>query len=278
MGSRIAILDIVELIIKLRSKIEKNKELLQNNETLTRYALIDPLLRTLGWDTEDPEQVVPEFSIESWKVDYALKVNGKAVIIIEAKPLGTPLDKKKVVNQVLTYANAGGIPYAIVTNGDKWEIYEIFKPAGLRERLIASWEITKDSPQEIALKALSIANLGGVEALGKPGHRPILIPEEKTETKTMEGPVTRKLARKLVLQILSETSKPMGRKEICEEVEKRVELTEHDLEKGKSGKMRWETIVRGTISDLFKKGLITRVGENAYVITDKGRELLKELV
>jgi len=74
-GSRVALLDIVELVNKLRSKIEKHGDLLQNNETLTRYALIDPLLRALGWDTEDPEQVVPEFTTEAGRPDYALKIN-----------------------------------------------------------------------------------------------------------------------------------------------------------------------------------------------------------
>ena len=31
------------------------------SEMQTRYALIDPLLRELGWDTENPALVRPEF-------------------------------------------------------------------------------------------------------------------------------------------------------------------------------------------------------------------------
>jgi len=284
MGSRVALLDIVELISKLRGRIEKYRDLFRNNEALTRYALIDPLLRALGWDTEDPEQVVPEFTTEAGRPDYALKINGKTVVFIEAKALGTQWDDKLITKQVLPYANASGVPYAVVTDGDRWEVYEVFKPAELRDRIVASWQITRDSPQEIALRALSIANLGSMEAVGKPGYRPILLPEEIGEAKStagesriIEGPITSKLARKLILQILAEVDKPMGRKDILNEVEKRVKLTEHDTEKLESGISRWEATVNSVISGLYEKGLITRVGENSYVITDKGREELNKL-
>jgi len=69
----------------------------------------------------------------------------------------------------------------------------------------------------------------------------------------------------------------MGRKETLNEVEKRVKPTEHDMEKLKSGLSRWMATVDWTITDLSKEGLITRVGRNAYVITDKGREELNKL-
>ena len=35
-------------------------------------ALIDPLLRTLGWDVFDPKVVTPEFKVEGGRADYAL--------------------------------------------------------------------------------------------------------------------------------------------------------------------------------------------------------------
>ena len=59
MASKIAITDIVELIFKIKEKINKFRDLFQRNEMLVRYALIDPFLRVLGWDTEDPDQVEP---------------------------------------------------------------------------------------------------------------------------------------------------------------------------------------------------------------------------
>ena len=49
--------NLIEIIKKLRERIERYRNLLEKNEMLTRYILIDPLLRVLGWDIENPEQV-----------------------------------------------------------------------------------------------------------------------------------------------------------------------------------------------------------------------------
>ena len=42
------------LVETLKERIQDHSDALSVNETLTRYALIDPLLRELGWDTADP--------------------------------------------------------------------------------------------------------------------------------------------------------------------------------------------------------------------------------
>ena len=60
---------------------------LRQNEALTRYALIDPLLRELGWDTEDPTLVIPEYKGVGGSADYALFSGDKLLMIVEAKKL-----------------------------------------------------------------------------------------------------------------------------------------------------------------------------------------------
>jgi hypothetical protein len=54
MASKIAIYDVVDIILKIKERIDKYKDLFQRNEMLVRYTLIDPFLRVLGWNTEDP--------------------------------------------------------------------------------------------------------------------------------------------------------------------------------------------------------------------------------
>ncbi|MGC8689815.1 MAG: hypothetical protein ACP5UG_07230 [Thermoplasmata archaeon] len=71
----IDIQDLYELIIELRKKIEKHRELFTKNEASVRYALINPLLEALGWDLADPDDVIPEYSIEAGRPDYVLKKN-----------------------------------------------------------------------------------------------------------------------------------------------------------------------------------------------------------
>jgi hypothetical protein len=107
---------------------------------LTRYALVDPILRALGWDTEDPEQVVPEFSMRTGRADYALLVKGKPCIIVEAEPLKAALTR--AAEQGVRYAVSEGIPYFVCTDGNRWVIYDTFKRVPLEEKIIAQAEIS----------------------------------------------------------------------------------------------------------------------------------------
>ena len=54
---------LLELVETLRQRIVEHKAALSQSEALTRYALIDPLLRELGWDTDDPNLVIPEYKV-----------------------------------------------------------------------------------------------------------------------------------------------------------------------------------------------------------------------
>ncbi|GBC72040.1 hypothetical protein HRbin02_01829 [Candidatus Calditenuaceae archaeon HR02] len=51
---------IIDRIAELKGRVEVFRDKLSKNEVLTRYVLIDPFLKLLGWDTEDPRQVKPE--------------------------------------------------------------------------------------------------------------------------------------------------------------------------------------------------------------------------
>jgi len=51
-------------IEKVRERIKCYGEQLQQSEALTRYALVNPILDALGWDTGDPNQVVPEYQVK----------------------------------------------------------------------------------------------------------------------------------------------------------------------------------------------------------------------
>lgn len=70
-------------------------------------ALIDPLLRTLGWDVFDPEVVTPECKVGEGRADYALlRADGRPAAIVEAKKLGEALSSHRM--QMLNYANMSG--------------------------------------------------------------------------------------------------------------------------------------------------------------------------
>lgn len=146
--------DFVELIETLKTRIRDHGHTLRENETRTRMVLVDPLLCALGWDTRNPEFVMVEYQVEKRRADYALLGDGTPAAIVEAKRLGDALDQH--LNQMLTYANAHGIPKAAITDGNHWHLYEVFKPVSLAERLILEVRVADERPVECAMKFLGL--------------------------------------------------------------------------------------------------------------------------
>ncbi len=83
--------ELVRCIEVLQERIRSYADVLRENETRTRMALIDPLLRVLDWDVSDPG-VTPEYRVQDRRADYALLGHdGSPVAVVEAKKLGEPL-------------------------------------------------------------------------------------------------------------------------------------------------------------------------------------------
>ena len=145
--------DLVARIELLQARIRSHKDVLRENETRTRMALIDPLMHALGWDVSDPGVVRPEYKVSGGWADYALlRPDGLPAATVEAKKLGDSLASHRM--QMLNYANAAGIDYAGLTDGDHWELYNVFKPVPLEGKRILEVSITDDPAHESALKLL----------------------------------------------------------------------------------------------------------------------------
>ena len=165
---------LLTLVQELRKRIDAHGPALRQSETLTRYALIDPLLRELGWDTENPDLVIPEYKTDDGRPDYALLSNGKPIMMVEAKKLGTLL-QDRVLAQGLTYANGQGTKYFSVSDGARWEIYETFKPVRTAEKRIVEFDLKSGSAAETCLKALTLWELRESGHVA-PGQTPIVGP------------------------------------------------------------------------------------------------------
>ena len=145
--------DLVETIETLQRRIRDHGDSLRQNEIRTRVALIDPLLTVLGWDVSDPGLVTAEFDVSGRRADYALRSAGNIpAATVEAKKLGEPLDSHRL--QMLNYSNAAGIRYAGLTDGNRWELYEIFKQGTLEERRILDVSILVEEAYYCYLKFL----------------------------------------------------------------------------------------------------------------------------
>lgn len=149
--------ELYQTIEKLNGRMETHRDKLSQSEVLTRNALVDPLLRCLGWDTEDPSLVMPEHKLGNGFADYALLNGDKPVIVVEAKKLDTPLDD--AASQGIHYCVNDGIEYFAVTDGRKWNIYETHRKVPLADKKIVDFDIT-NSPADVCLDALALWRRG----------------------------------------------------------------------------------------------------------------------
>ena len=148
--------DLVGTIETLKERIAAYGLSLGGNEIRTRTALIDPLLTALGWDTANPNIVVPEYKIaptgNSGRTDYGLLGNnGQLVASIDAKRLGESLENHE--KQIFDYAWSLKVRYAGLTDGDRWYFVDLTKIAE-NDRTILQVSLTHTPPYEAALKLL----------------------------------------------------------------------------------------------------------------------------
>ncbi len=174
--------DLKETIATLQARIRAHHAYLTGYETRTRQALIDPLLRALGWDVEDPDSVKLEYGIKRKWADYALMKSEKPIAVIEAKALGKALQYDEKM-QALNYANMEGIDYMAVTNGDHWQLFDVFARGPLDERILMKFQLAQDEPYACALQALALWRPNLASGKLKEAATPVTIksaPEEST--------------------------------------------------------------------------------------------------
>lgn len=118
------------------------------NEQNTKASLVEPVLRALGWDTEDPDEVDQEYSISEVRceVDYALRRGPKPSLLIEAKQLGTDLDDHKILKQIMIYARAAGVQWIILTDGNEYRIYNQRADGGADQMLFRKMSVKDGTP------------------------------------------------------------------------------------------------------------------------------------
>ena len=202
------------LVETLKVRIEKHGDALKGSEALTRYTLIDPLLRTLGWDTADPSLVIPEFKSGKGWADYALLGgDGKPAMMIEAKSLGTPLHDEARTKGI-TYCIALGTKYFALTDGNRWEIYETYRAVPIDEKLIVEFDVSTQPAAEVCLLALALWQPNLESGRAVPGYPPLIQPEptlsHATEPKTVPAETASVILVEKDWQPLSKIQPPKG--------------------------------------------------------------------
>ena len=122
-------------ISQVRVAMNEHEQKLSTNEMKTRYVLIDPILRALGWDVGDLHVVEVEYgTLEKKRVDYALLNSDQTpLILVEAKKLNKA-HRSADVSQLLAYCMEAGARYGVLTDGNSWEVYDTSRAKPLEEK------------------------------------------------------------------------------------------------------------------------------------------------
>ena len=91
------------------------------SEAAVSQGILLPALHELGWPVFDTQVVIPEFSLEGRRVDYALcHPANKPAVFVEVKKVGL---LEGADRQLFEYAFHSGVPMAILTDGQEWSFY-----------------------------------------------------------------------------------------------------------------------------------------------------------
>ncbi len=132
---------------------QQHQQLLSKNEAATRAALINPVLRALGWNPADLTMVEPERTVQNKQsLDYVLKSHdGTILAVVEAKKLGEPLDKLGHVGALIGYAFSLKPTRFFITDGIHWHCYS---PGHSQFEPVAVLQLSQENLLPTALQLL----------------------------------------------------------------------------------------------------------------------------
>lgn len=156
---------IEESIKEARRILTAHNDYLKGNETRTRALVIDDVLTALGWDIKNPTHVWLEERSNGNFMDYVLRPSSDGPLaVVEAKPVGSGA-KDADRRQASGYATEIGAPYAVLTNGGRWEAWKMVPGTPRKESILVEANLTTGDIPELAaeLEKLSQGVLGQQE-------------------------------------------------------------------------------------------------------------------
>lgn len=156
-------MDLIDQLSALASRAQKNIGAIQTEEA-TKNALVLPFINALGYNVFDPTEVVPEFTCDASltglkkgeKVDYAIHLDGKPIMLFECKHVGADLNVQHA-SQLVRYFHVTEARIGVLTNGMTYRFYsDLEQPNKMDERPFFEFslnEVTEAAVDE--LKKLS---------------------------------------------------------------------------------------------------------------------------
>ena len=116
----------LQKLVDLFEKEMKSGEAMELNEANTKSTFIEPLLRLLGWDTNNHNEVCLEDAISRKRVDYSVRYNGRVEFFVEAKQVSVNLEDKRFINQAIGYGySRKDVPFVVLTDFEGFKLFDV---------------------------------------------------------------------------------------------------------------------------------------------------------
>ena len=134
-----------EHIDDIRDNLKKG---LYTNEAAVSQSIVLRLLDVLSWPRFNPQVIIPEYSVEGRRVDFALcHPPSKPIVFIEVKQVGNIEGAER---QLFEYAFHEGVPIAILTDGREWRFFHPTAQGDYRERKVHEMDLTEEDSEKNA--------------------------------------------------------------------------------------------------------------------------------
>ena len=133
-----------EAIARAVEQINKTVFLASLDESATKQSVVLRLLSLCGWDPFDPSQVVPEYTVGTRRVDFALMPGSANAVFIEVKRPSEKLENHQ--QQLLEYCFQEGVRLAALTNGRTWWLYLPLQPGSWEQRRFLTIDLESQEP------------------------------------------------------------------------------------------------------------------------------------
>lgn len=159
-----------ETLTLILEKTKKFRSLYEQNEMAVRDQLVNPMLRAIGWDPENPNEVQPNVSTEEGIPDYSLIKKQKRLLFVEAKKLSVDVEQRDIMSQLARYSFAEGTRYGLLTNGVVWILVRSFEEGTkLSERVVWKTDLENEQTTAVCRKLMTVSkdNVEQIESLVK---------------------------------------------------------------------------------------------------------------
>lgn len=117
------------------------------NEADTVTLVRDMLAELFGYDRY--AEVTGEYAINKTYCDLALKIEARLMVLCEVKAIGLEL-KEQHTQQAVNYAANEGVPWVILTNGQRWQVWFVSLSTKIVRELVLDVDLCKVDPRVVA--------------------------------------------------------------------------------------------------------------------------------